>query len=184
MRRSHRIAMLLSCFLLISVTCEPAFGQRSQQKQRGFPLLDFSQGTNCHEKGRLQDQGMCQAKVIDQIIAQGNEAIPILISQLTDTTQLKEPVFEFWNGPMTIGDLADAVLDDLFTNSDLRTFNMPGLERISPTCQDSAEACWRAVLKQHGRKFVHDQWLAAWNKNKDRIYWDSAARCFRLSLKS
>jgi len=171
----------LSCLSCGAFAGELAFGQRPEQKPKSFPLLDFSQGEHCHEKGRLQDQGMCQAKVIDQIMAQGKEAVPVLISQITDTRELKDPAFE-WN-QMTVGDLTNAILEDLFTDSDWKTFNMPGLELIRPKCEDSAENCWQMVLKKHGRKFVQDQWLAAWNKNKVRVYWDAEARCFRLSPK-
>ena len=28
---------------------------------------------------------------------------------------------------------------------------------------------------------LQKQWPCAWNKNKDRIYWDDTARCFRVS---
>jgi hypothetical protein len=117
---------------------------------------------------------------VDRIVAQGKNAVPVLISQLTDARELKEPIFDFWNR-MTVGDVANAVLESLFTDSDWKTFNMPGLESIRPKCAGSAAACWQMVLKRHGRKFVQDQWLAAWNKNKDRVYWDAKARCFRLS---
>ena len=85
---------------------------------------------------------------------------------------------------MTVEDVANTILENLFTDSDWKTFNMPGLEAIRPKCEDSAENCWRTVLKKHGAKFVQDQWLAAWNKNKDRVYWDAEARCFRLSPKT
>lgn len=44
--------------------------------------------------------------------------------------------------------------------------NMPGLEALKDNCNDSAETCWRRFLKEHGRKFVQDQWLATWNANK------------------
>jgi hypothetical protein len=158
-----------------------AFGQRQGQELKSFPLLDWS-GIGCRAKGRLQDREYCRSEIMDQIVAQGKGAVPILISQLTDTRELKEPIFDFW-GPMTVGDVANAILENLFTDSDWRTFNLPGLERIRLTCDTGAYTCWQMVLKKHGRKFVQDQWLAAWNEKKDRVYWDTAARCFRLSAK-
>jgi hypothetical protein len=162
---------------------ELAFGQRPEQKPKSFPLLNWDGGITCRAKGRVQDKGYCDSKIMDQIIAQGKDAVPVLISQITDTHELKEPAFDFWNR-MTVGDLANAILENLFTDSDWKTFNMPGLEPIMPKCEDSAENCWQMVLKKHGRKFVQDQWLAAWNKNKVRVHWDAQSRCFRLSAKS
>jgi hypothetical protein len=40
------------------------------------------------------------------------------------------------------------------------------------------------VSAQERQKFVQVQWRAAWEANKDRIYWDKNARCFRLMLVS
>jgi hypothetical protein len=123
---------------------------------------------------------------MDQIIAQGKTSIPILISQLTDTRRTKEPIYDFWSYT-TAGDIASFILNDLFTDSDWTTSTMPGLESLQnkeDKCEDGAEACWRRFLKKHGRKFVQDQWRAAWNANQDRIFWDEKARCFRVSPKT
>jgi len=176
------VLTLLGCFLFAAFAGEPALGQRPEQKPKSFPLLNWDGGITCRAKGRVQDKGYCDSKIMDRIIAQGKDAVPVLISQITDTRELKEPAFDFWNR-MTVGDLANAILENLFTDSDWKTFNMPGLELITPKCEDSAENCWQMLLKNHGREFVQDQWLAAWNKNKDRIYWDTEARCFRLFQK-
>ena len=134
----------------------------------------------CRAKGRLQDKEYCESKLMDQIIARGKEAVPILISQLTDTRDGKKPIYDYWS-QTTAGDIAYFVLNDLFSDSDWKTFNMPGLESLRDNCDDAAENCWRRFLRKHGRKYVQDQWLAAWRLNKDRVYWDEQARCFRLS---
>jgi hypothetical protein len=173
--------------LSVSLAPWPAYGQGPPQKLKWFPLqgYDWAPESPCHDsKGRLQDQGPCQPKVMDQIIAAGTDAVPILISQIADARELKYPTFAFWNGRMTYGDLAAFILDDLFTDSDWQSFNMQGLEELRPKCESSAEQCWHRLIKQHGRKFVQDKWLAAWRANKDRVYWDMQARCFRLSPKA
>jgi hypothetical protein len=173
---------LLSCLALAVFAGAPGFGQKQEQKPKSFPLLNWS-GMGCRAKGRLQDRDYCRSKIMDQILAQGTDAVPILISQIMDARALKEPAFDFWNS-MTVGDLAAAILGDLFTDSDWQTFNMPGLERVTLTVCDPkvpAYECWQSIVKEHGRKFIQDQWLAAWNKNKDRVYWDTKAGCFRLS---
>ncbi len=61
---------------------------------------------------------------------------------------------------------------------------MPGLEALKDDCNEAAETCWRRFLKKHGRKFVQDQWLAARKANRDGVYRDEQAQCFRLSAKA
>jgi hypothetical protein len=160
-------------------------GQRAAEKPGKFPLWDFDEvNHSCRAKGRLQDKEYCESKMMDQIIAQGKSAIPILISQLTDTRATKEPIYDYWY-KTTAGDIAYFILTDLFTDANWTTFTMPGLEALKENCSEdiAAEPCWREFLKKHGRKFVQDQWLAAWNANKDRVYWDEKERCFRVSPK-
>jgi hypothetical protein len=159
----------------------PAAAQSHPNKSKVFPLWRFDEsfGT-CRAKGRLQDRDYCHSTTMDTIIARGKEAVPILISQLTDARAVKEPIFDFWN-QMTVGDIAHAILGDLFTDSDWTTFNLPGVKSWDNTCKDPAETCWHRYVKVHGRRFIQRQWLTAWNTNEDRIYWDADARCFRLS---
>jgi len=177
------ISMVFLSFALLAGT--PTIGQTTTQKPGKFPLWNFDEvkGT-CRAKGRLQDKEYCESKMMDQIIAQGKDAIPILISQLTDTRATPEPIYDYWN-ETTAGDIAYFILTDLFTDASWTTFTMPGLDALKEHCSKNlpAEACWRGFLKKHGRKFIQDQWLAAWNANKDRVYWDEQARCFRVSVK-
>jgi hypothetical protein len=166
------------------LTTISGLGQSSMKKPMTFPLWKFDEGHgSCRAKGRLQDKEYCDSKLMDQIVTRGKRAIPILISQLTDTRVTTEPIFDFW-AQTTTGDIAYFILNDLFTDSDWKTFNVPGLEaRKWENCREDedSQSCWRRFLKKHGRKFVQNQWLAAWNANKDRVYWDTQARCFRLT---
>jgi hypothetical protein len=147
----------------------------------GFRLWEFDEISHtCRAKGRLQDRDYCASKMMDQIVAQGKAAIPTLISELTDTRRTKEPIYDHWSYT-NAGDIAYFVLTNLFTDSNWTTFNMPGLEDLNEKCGEAAETCWRRFLTKHGRKFVQDRWLSAWNANKERVYWDETARCFRLS---
>lgn len=104
-----------------------------------------------------------------------------MISQLTDVRRTREPAFDYWNYTAA-SDVAFFLLEDLFTDSDWQTFNMPGLTMLHEHCAESeaAEPCWRRFLKTHTRKSIQEQWLSAGNANKDRVYWDEKARCFRL----
>ena len=164
------LPVLAICLSFAAFASSPVFGQESGQKLKTFPLLNWDGGSTCRSKGRLQDKGYCDSRIMDQIIAQGKNAIPVLISQITDTRELKEPAFDFWNR-MTVGDLAYSILINLFTDSDWKTFNMPGLKILWPKCDVGMEQCWHLYVKKHGKKFVQDQWSAAWNASKDRVYW-------------
>lgn len=169
---------VLSVPLLFGSPSGQSPGSPHKSGPKEFPLWDFDE-VGCRAKGRLQDKDYCKSRVMDQILSQGKDAIPILISQINDTRPAKEP-FDFW-GPMTVGDVAYAVLYDLFLDADWTTFTMPGLKQIDLDCGASAEQCYQQLLKKHGRKFIQNQWLAAWNANKERVYWDSTARCFKLT---
>jgi hypothetical protein len=179
--RMNRFVCVTAAVFLLGISVNTTSAQSAAKKSKTYPLWDFDeQHHTCRAKGRLQDKDYCASHLMDQIIADGKDSIPILISQLTDTRPTQEPIYDFWtltNG----GDMAYFVLTDLFTDSDWKTFNMPGLESLQEKCDSYAEACWRTFLKKHGRTFVQSQWRLAWQKNKDRIYWEESARCFRLT---
>jgi hypothetical protein len=146
-----------------------------------YPLWNFDEiGPSCRAKGRLQDRGYCGSHLMDRVVADGKDAIPVLISQLTETRPSKTPIYDYWS-VTTSGDIAYFILNDLFTDADWETFTMPGLESLREPCDSDAQSCWQIFLKKHGRKFVQGQWTAAWNKYKERVHWDENARCFRLA---
>lgn len=170
-----RLGLILLFFAGIAAT-----GQ-AQHSPHKFDLTKVD-NTGCQAKGRTQD---CSGKVMSQILAGGKDSIPILISQLTDTGHTKEPIEDYW-AETSSGDVAYIVLTDLFTDEDSEAFNMPdvpGWAAVSRDCHNNSETCWREYLKKHGRKSVQDAWLQAWSTYKDQIYWDSLARCFRVSKK-
>jgi hypothetical protein len=172
------VRILLAVFVITSIS---ASGAKTPPAPKKFPLWAFDEiGPTCRSKGRLQDRDYCASKLMDRIVAQGKSAIPILVSQLTETRPTRVPIYDYWL-ETTSGDIAYFILTNLFTDSDWKTFNMPGLERLQHGCDGPAETCWRAFLDEHGRKFVQEQWQNAWNQNKDRVFWDEKARCFRLS---
>jgi hypothetical protein len=176
-----RLAVFIIALLFVRITCVPSAQQSSVRKSDAYPLWNFDEiGHTCRAKGRLQDHDYCASHLMDRIIADGKKAIPILISQLRETRLTKEPIYDYWS-LTTSGDIAYFILTDLFTDSDWKTFNMPGLESLNEKCDSYAEDCWQRFLKKHGRRFVQDKWLAAWGKNRNRVYWEESARCFRLS---
>jgi hypothetical protein len=173
--------LLIATYIALGGFASATFaGQSGQPRPKAYPLWAFDEfGHTCRDKGRLQDRDYCASHLMDQIISDGKDAIPVLISQLRERRRTKEPIYSYWS-LTTAGDVAYFILTDLFTDSDWKTFNMPGLESLNDKCHSYAEDCWQMFLKKHGRKFVQDRWLAAWKKNQDRVYWNEEARCFRL----
>lgn len=176
------VVCIAICLAFAAFTGGPVFSQTPKQKLKPFPLMNWDGGLTCRAEGRLQDKEYCRSKIMDQIVAQGKDAIPILISQIADPREMKEPIFDFWNR-MTVGDVAYSILYDLFLDSDWKTFNMPGLGVVWPKCDVGEEQCWHEYVKKRGIKSIQNKWLAAWNANRDRAYWDTQARCFRLAPK-
>lgn len=175
-----RIGGLVLLALLFA--CSSALGQSKSEPVKEFPLWKFDEMTahgSCRNKGRFQDKEYCDSQVVDQVLALGKDAIPILIGQLTDTRQTKHSIYDLWNYTAA-GDIANTLLFDLFTASDWSIAPMPELDSLRMECSHPGESCWRKFLHKKGRKFVQDQWQSAWDTNKDRIYWDEKARCFRV----
>jgi hypothetical protein len=178
--KGRRATFSIAVFLAFVFVNAAEAQQPASKSPHRYPLWDFDED-GCRAKGRLQDLDYCASHLMDRIIKDGKGAIPVLISQLRDTRATPRPIYDYW-ALTTSGDIAYFILNDLFTDADWKTFNMPGLEALyDKDCHSYAEDCWRTFLKKHGRKFVQDRWMAAWNKNKDRIYWDDKARCYRLS---
>jgi len=153
----------------------------TQVKRAKYPLTEFD-NYGCMAKGRVQD---CRGRMTQQILTDGKDAIPILISQLTETAVTKSQIADYWSGTRS-GDVAFVVLNDLFTDTDLHTFEMPGVPdwtAVQKGCHRAAEACWDEYLRKHGRMSVRQAWQRAWNVHKGQIHWDAKAQCFRVSAR-
>ena len=124
----------------------------AQSKRVKYQLTKFD-NTGCEAKGRVQD---CNGKVMQQILADGKDAIPILISQLTDTTRTKNQIADYWFDTRT-GDVAYVVLTDLFTKPDEETSQMPNVpdwKTVMNGCHTTAQGFWEVYLCKHGRLSV------------------------------
>src|SRR5580704_6317123 len=167
-------------FLLISVllsTPHPTPGQAGAPRTKNYPLNTWSNIT-CRAKGRFQDRVYCSSAVMDQSVADGKSAIPVLISQISDTRWIAEPVYDFWPRIRT-GELAYFILANLFVDDTWQKNTMPPLFPPKP-CDESGWDCWAKFRKAHNLKDLQSHWMAFWEGNKERIYWDHKARCFRL----
>ncbi len=180
-RATLSFAAIFFCSLFAQATAV----QSAARTSKSYPLWNFEEMSHtCWAKGRLQDRDHCGSHLLDKIVADRRDAMPILISHLRDTRPTKEPIYDYWS-LTTAGDIAYFIRNDLFTDSDWKTFTMPGMDALNDKdCHSYGEDCWQRFLKKDGRKFVQDQGLAAWKKNKDRVYWNEEARCFRLQPES
>lgn len=155
-------------------------------KQLSFDLSKIGFVLNgeqiCEDKGRLQDY---PSKVMDEIIAAGPKAVPVLIAMITDAKPVKtnEPVIYYWYG-MTVGDLALCLLSDLFSDpSDQRT--VPGTYWAS--MMDAADKNRQAAdqlhlfVKRHGRSILQAKWERVWARYQGQVHWDTKDRCFKLN---
>src|SRR5262249_16435500 len=172
--RKFILTSALALFVLVLlVPCA-----QPQTKRAGYPLTQFKNG--CMAKGRVQD---CRGSVLEQILADGKNAIPILISQLTETARTKYEIADYWFATRS-GDVAYVILIDLFTDPDLKTFGMPGVPDWFVVIKGgnfAAKSCWNDYFHKHGRLSVQQAWMRAWKLNKDKVYWDAKAQCFRIS---
>jgi hypothetical protein len=75
-------------------------------------------------QGRMQDAP--DTETARAVLARGKQAIPELITCLTDTRKTKRPVFQYWS-ETSVGDIAFVFLDDLFTDSTWEHLTVNGL---------------------------------------------------------
>lgn len=165
--------------LLISVSFVFAQIADGQTKRVKYPLTQFD-NSGCMAKGRVQD---CSGKVMQEILADGKNAIPILISQLTETARTKNEIADYW-GDTRSGDIAFVVLNDLFTDANSHTFGMPRVPNwstVQKECNMAAQACWDEYVRKHGRMSVRQAWQRAWELHEGKVHWDAKAQCFRVS---
>lgn len=152
---------------------------QNEMTQPKYPLTQIN-NEGCMAKGRVQD---CRGTVMQRILGDGRAAIPVLISQLTETTRTKYEVADYWVDSRS-GDVAYIILVDLFTDSDLHTFELPDAldwAAVMRGCDSTAQGCWDRYLRKHGRRSVQRTWMRAWNLHKDKAYWDNKEQCFRIS---
>jgi hypothetical protein len=144
-----------------------ASAQTTAARAKGYPLSTWSNVT-CRAKGRFQDRDYCASAVMDQIVADGKSAIPVLISQITDSRWIAEPVYDFWPR-IRAGELAHFILLDLFLDDTWQKSTM------------QAWVCWGDFRKTHSLEDIQARRMQFWKVNQDKICRDGKARCFRLS---
>ena len=183
MNRAFCAALCISTLSASLLHAQPRGQGRAQfdLSQIGF-VLNGQQ--ICEDKGRLQDY---PSKVMDQIIAAGPKAVPVLIGMIADAREAKtnEPIICFWPG-MAIGDIAFCTLSDLFSDSSQGKTTMPGAARddlLGPAGNRPAWVQLDDYVKKHGRKALQAKWQRLWEQYAKDMSWDQKAKCFRLKGK-
>jgi hypothetical protein len=85
---------LFAAFFVVRLLPEAqfvAFASNTAPKPLKPYALSTWSNIGCRAKGRFQDREYCGSPVIDQIVADGKDAIPILISQITDSRIIANP---------------------------------------------------------------------------------------------
>lgn len=143
----------------------------------GLPQMQPSMAA----KGRMQD--MPDTEPAREVLSRGKQAIPELITCLTDVRKTNRPVFQYWS-ETTVGDIAFVFLTDLFTDSTWKHSTVDGVPSWNQIQAESpeqpAEQAWRNYVAKHGTKHVQERWRKIWKGNESRIYWDDSEKCFKL----
>ena len=177
MQLALRVVTVLLCVLTSEMLTIASEG--TAKGTQSYALSTWSNAT-CRAKGRFQDREYCSSPVIDQIVADEKDAIPRLISQITDSRTIAEPVYDFWPR-IRAGELAYFILDDLFLDDTWQKSTMAPLFPSQP-CTEAAWECWAGFRKKHSLNELHAKWMHFWIANEKNVYWDSKARCFRVMV--
>jgi hypothetical protein len=135
----------------------------------------------CNDSGnRLQD---FPSSVMDQIVAAGPKAVPVLIRMIADRrmANTREPLICYWPG-MAIGDIAFCLLTNLFTEPDGKT-TVPGADWNDLLGPGNTGASWEQLhgfIRKHGSAALQARWRAVWDKYRGQVAWDPKERCFKL----
>ena len=161
-------------------TASPA----TEKSKKSLSEIDISKIGHIAPKGRVQDKNYNDLEVVDQLIANGKDSIPYLISKLDNRTIIHKPLEDFWP-ELTVGDVAFLILGDFSRDSSWTNERIPGTNfdeffgtKKSPD-QPASEYYYDQIAK-HGRPWVKAKWQKIWMTYKDRIVWDEKERCFKV----
>lgn len=189
--------VMVFCFIAAASACattpsverqapEPASNAAAAVVKSKKPLeqIDISKIGHIAPKGRVQDLDYNKLEVVDDLIANGKECIPYLISKLDDETKLDVHVMDYWND-VTVAEIALVILSDFSLDSTWRKETIPGMSWTGLArgiCTDKMTSiqCLSSMQEKYGRKGIKAKWQAVWDKHKSEIYWDEQERAFAL----
>ena len=160
---------------------------RTSPLKKKLADIDLTTIKHTVPQGRVQDNGLADENfqllnLTGDLIANGKDSIPFLISKLDDETKMDSQAMDFWY-EVYVGDMALIILTDFFTKIDGKTSTIPGfswdefLERGND--KDSmSEEILRRYIKKHGRKNIKKRWQYVWDAQKEGIFWNETEKCF------
>jgi hypothetical protein len=135
-------------------------------RKKAYSLATWS-NVGCRSKSRFQGRDYSESEVINQIVTDGKSAIPVLISQITDSRWIAEPVYDFWPR-IKAGELAYFILKDLFLDDTWTKSTIPNLYP-EQHCDGPAWVCWGEFRKTHSPAELQTHWTAFWKAHKTRF---------------
>jgi hypothetical protein len=157
----------------------------STEKKTTLAEIDLAKIGHIQAKGRVQDKDYQSLKVIDELLANGKDSIPYLISKLDDETVIHNQVMDFWP-KITVGDLAFIILSDFSLDSTWTKKTIPGtsFDELFETKADPDVPFWEQLDSQfhkHSRLWIKAKWETIWTTYRERIIWDEQERCFKVA---
>lgn len=155
--------------------------------KKSLSQIDLTTIKHIVSQGRVQDNGVADENfkllsITNDLIENGKDSIPFLISKLDDETKMKRGTIDFWYD-VHVGDIALVILTDFFTKSDSKTSTLIGfswdefLERGNDK-NSTGEAVLRKYISKHGRKKIKKRWQDEWDTLKEVIFWNEKEKCF------
>ena len=167
---------------LTVIFCVPVSCQ-STKRVNDSASIDLTKITHIQPKGRVQDKDYNNLEVVNQLLARRVQAVPFLIGKLTDETQIKSKVLDYWY-KITVGDIALVILTDFFTDSTWTKSTIPAVAwdvmLEGKENKVDSERMLRQFIAKHGRKAIQQKWMKVWNQNNYKIFWDEQENCFNL----
>lgn len=150
-------------------------------------FVDISKTPELSSKGRFQkgDTALGETnQVAKDLVANGKDSIPFLISKLDDETEIDRHIIPFWY-QLSVGDLALVILDDFFTDESGINSTVPGFEwdeflERGGDKDLTGEEVLRRYIQKHRREKIKERWQEMWTQNKDKIFWDERCYCFKV----
>jgi hypothetical protein len=179
------LLLLTSCGRAAAVKIETAAAQQPKLVSALPRQVDLTKIGHIAPKGRVQDLEYNQLPLVQELIAQGKQSVPYLISKLDDDMKIDGAVVDYWSD-IRVGDVALIILTDFFTDSSWQRATIAGvgwdefLERENRKSL-TGEQVLHSYVAKHGRKKIKDRWIATWAQHSNGIYWDEKERCFRLT---
>lgn len=190
---TYRQRFIMTATFALFVASIPAWGQTTNSICDEIAKLNSD--AHVYPWPRWQDDEE-RTPVDEQLLRLRAKAIPALIACLADGRSTIVYGAR-WAQP-SVGMVAFSMLWDLFTacdnhrdgyGEDCRP-SIDGVITWNDLCDEGPSdvvapcgAGWEDHLKKHGRRSIQRSWQKAWTENKDRIYWDEPAKCFKLTKK-